>query len=100
MAVDGDVSINLSEFLPDDGTYYAEIWQDNGLNKKVKTVKEVTSKDVLNFNGMTVGTGFAARFSKMNFSEYGGEILYGNPLEIKTVSDNSVVKYTSVDKYL
>ena len=95
MAVDGDVSINLSEFLPDDGTYYAEIWQDNGLNKKVKTVKEVTSGDVLNFNGMTVGTGFAARFSKMNFSEYGGEILYGNPLEIKTVSDNSVVKYTT-----
>lgn len=95
VSADTNVDVALSEFLPNDGTYNVEIWQDDENGNKVKTVKTVTASDTLNFSNMTAGTGFAARFSKMTFSENGGEIVYGKLLSIDTVSDNSVVKYTT-----
>ncbi|MGI6269419.1 MAG: NPCBM/NEW2 domain-containing protein [Candidatus Howiella sp.] len=90
-----DVTVNLSDFLPADGSYTAEIWQDNADGGKTCTVKTVTSADVLTFAGMTSGTGFAARFSKLSLSQYGGEILFGQPLEMSAVSSDSVIKYTT-----
>lgn len=92
---EADVSVNLADFLPADGSYTAEIWQDNGDGSKTETVKTVTSADSLTFSGLTAGTGFAVRFSKLSFSEYGGEILFGHPLEIKALSADSVIKYTT-----
>lgn len=88
-----DVSVDLSEFLGD-GQYSMELWSDTADGSKVQTVKTVTKDDVLDLGSFAAGTGFAARFTKMSLSQYGGEIIWGNPVAISTVSTDSVVKYT------
>lgn len=92
---EADVTVPLSDFLPDDGSYTAEIWQDNADGGKTSTVKTVTSADTLTFEGLTAGKGFAVRFSKLSLSQYGGEILFDHPLEMTAVSSDSVIKYTT-----
>lgn len=88
-----DVNIPLNQFLGD-GEYTMELWTDTADGKKVKTTKTVSANDVLNLGSFTSGTGFVGRFSKLSLSQYGGEILYGQPLEISSVSDDSIIKYT------
>lgn len=86
--------VDLGEFLGE-GTYTMELWTDyieNGATKKEKTVTEVTADTILEFD-IAAGGGYAARISKMSLNQYGGEIY--QPIEITTVSDDSVVKYTT-----
>lgn len=95
MNTSGDISVKLSEFLPGDGDYSMELWYDNDNGGKTRTVTTVNSGDTIDVSGMQAGKGFAARFSKLSLNQYGGEILFGNKLEMTAVSDDSVIKYTT-----
>lgn len=86
------VKVRLSEFLPDDGVYLAEIWDDNTAGKMVRTIKTVTASDVLELADKKAGGGYAIRLSKLELSRYGGAI--GEPITVTTADPSAVVKYT------
>lgn len=67
------VKVDLSEFLPNDGTYTAEIWTGNTGELK-KQVITVSSRDEIELGGVGTGYGYAIRLTKLELSQYGGEI--------------------------
>lgn len=87
------VKVNLSEFLPDDGIYFAEIWDDDTTGAMVRTVKTVAASDVIELAGKKAGGGYAIRLSKLELSQYGGAI--GEPITVTTADPSAVVKYTT-----
>lgn len=90
-----NVTVDLGEFLGE-GNYMMELWVDtvnaSGKVVPVKTEKVVTADDVLQIGSLRAGHGFAARFSKIAFNHFGGEII--EPIVITTADKNAVVKYT------
>ncbi len=89
-----DIVIDLSEFLGN-GTYQMELWADTTTTQKTKTVKTVTKDDTITISGMQQKLGFAARFTQLEMSQYGGEIKAGQPLTLTASDENAVVKYTT-----
>lgn len=94
-----DVTIDFSEFLGE-GEYLAEMWRDTSVmnsngtgGSKEKTAWTVNANDTLNISVIEHG-GFVMRLTKLELSQYGGEIKAENPLVIKTPSADSVVKVT------
>jgi hypothetical protein len=88
----GTYQLNLSDFLGD-GEYFMELWYDkNTSGTKEVMKKNVTKKDVIKVDNLQSGMGFAARFSKLSLSSYGGEIT--GPITISAVTKEAVIKYT------
>ncbi|MDF2612155.1 MAG: hypothetical protein K0R92_3629, partial [Lachnospiraceae bacterium] len=68
-----------------DGEYFMELWYDkNTSGTKEVMKKNVTKKDVIKVDNLQSGMGFAARFSKLSLSSYGGEIT--GPITISAVT--------------
>ena len=89
-----DVKIDLRSFLGD-GTYCMELWTEDENGNKVKTKRNVTANEEVVIGDLKEAGGFAARFSKLEINYYGGEIFYNHPIEVKTASADSIVKYTT-----
>lgn len=88
----GTYQLTLSEFLGE-GEYTMELWYDkNASGTKEVITKNVTKNDVIGIANLESGMGFAARFSKLSLSSYGGEI--NGPITVSTASKDAVVKYT------
>ncbi|HHW45967.1 MAG TPA: hypothetical protein GXX17_03530 [Clostridiales bacterium] len=87
------VNIELGDFLGD-GTYNMELWVDKADGSKEMITGEVTKEDTLEIQ-VPQYRGFAARFSKIEFNRFGGEIYFGDKLEITTADPEAVVKYTT-----
>ncbi|MCI8359866.1 MAG: hypothetical protein HFE86_00835 [Clostridiales bacterium] len=81
------------DFL-DEGSYQMELWVDNEDGSKEKIEKTVTNQD--SFRSLVpANAGFAARFTKLSASQYGGEILDGRPLTFTAADQKAVIKYTT-----
>lgn len=87
------LNIELGDFLGD-GTYNMELWVDKSDGSKEKITDKVTKEDTLEIEVLQY-RGFAARFSKIEFNSFGGEIYFGDKLEIITADAEAVVKYTT-----
>ena len=85
-----NAKVDLSEFLPDNGTYTAEIWVDvNG--KMEQRIINVTASDKIEIGNLNAGEGFAIRISKLSLGSYGGmigEIAFNAP-------EGATVRYTT-----
>lgn len=93
------ITIDFSQFL-DDGNYLMEMWRDTAAmsstgvgGAKESTSATISSNSTYNVNMIEHG-GFVMRLTKLQLSQYGGEIKANQPLVITTPSANSVVKYT------
>ena len=94
-----DVTIDFSEFLGD-GEYLMELWKDTSVmdsngngGSKEKTVDTISAEDKMELSVIEHG-GFVMRLTKLQFSQYGGEIKENHSLTITTPSKDSVVKVT------
>lgn len=77
-----------------EGSYQMELWLDKEDGSKEKIERVVTNKDSFR-SVIPANAGFAARFTKLSASQYGGEILESKPLTFTAVDENAVIKYTT-----
>ncbi len=82
--------VKLSEFLPDDGAYNAEIWIDKNGKMEVQNIT-VSSKDTIDIGKLSSGQGYAIRLSKLSLDKFGGMIGNVNV----TAPSTATVKYTT-----
>ena len=82
---EGVTDIHLDEFLGE-GTYICDLYTDAGISRKL-----VTKADILSIN-LPENSGYAARFSKVALSAYGGEIK--DAVSIDLADENLTALYT------
>ena len=76
-----------------EGSYNMELWVDQPDGTKEKFESVVTNKDAFRQN-IPANAGFAARFTKLSASQYGGEIREDAPLAFTAMDEDAVIKYT------